>query len=281
LGSLLKRHPLLGYGLIAYGVTFILLIGVFVADQFGILPSDSPIAEILGQIAASGPALAALVMVAVTQGRAGLKSFLKKIVLWRVGPAWYLFVLFGIPIIAILGAFAYGALSLQAVLEQWPILFTSFLPAVAIRTIVTGLAEEPGWRGFVLPRMQAKHGPLLGIFLHGLFWTFWHLPNLIFQAGGLPVFAWFIAATTVNGFVLAWVYNRTRGSILIAMILHAAQNSTVSLVGVLMGVTGEAFVQFYMTYMLISVVSFGLLMVIVAIFTRGRFGYQPTEGYMD
>jgi membrane protease YdiL (CAAX protease family) len=67
---------------------------------------------------------------------------------------------------------------------------------------LTGLAEEPGWRGFALPRLQARYGPLLGSLLLGLFWSLWHLPNLLFQPGGLSIFMLFIMATTVNGFVL-------------------------------------------------------------------------------
>lgn len=269
----LQRRPLLGYGLLAYGISFLLAIIMVIAVQFDALSLDSPLAAIVNQIAAFSPAIAAVIVIAVTQGRAELGKFFKSMVHWRISPIWYLFILFGLPLLMVLGSMAFGLLSFQNVAERWPLLFTAFLPGVAIRTLMTGLAEEPGWRGFALPRMQAKHGPLLGIFLLGMFWGFWHLPNAFFL--GVPYFAWQIGASIVSGFVLAWVYNRTQGSLLLAMMLHAAQNSTASLVGGMLGITSrEQFAMVADKYSLVYIVTSAVLILIVAFATRGRFGYQ-------
>jgi membrane protease YdiL (CAAX protease family) len=159
----------------------------------------------------------------------------------------------------------------QALAQQWPVLFTRYLPYVALTTLATGLAEEPGWRGFALPRFQAKHGPLAGTFMLGLVWSFWHLPNLLFQPGGLFTFGLWFAATMVNSFVLAWVYNRTNGSLLLVMLLHAAQNVTSGLVANLLGARDA--VQFMNEYYTVSAITFGVVMVVVILVTRGRLGY--------
>lgn len=271
----LQRHPLWGYGLLAYGISWLFLLGALVAIQFDLLPADSPIMGVANQIAAFGPALAALIVIAYTQGRTGVRQWLRRLVQWRVGIQWYLLILFGIPLISLLGASVlHGMRPFQALVEQWPILFTRYLPYVALTTVLTGLAEEPGWRGFAQPRFQAQHGPLLGTLLASLLWSFWHLPNLFFQPGGLYTFSLWFAATMVNGFVLAWVYNATKGSVLLVMLLHAAQNVTSSLVGNLLGATDA--VQFMNEYYVVSAITYGVLIGIVILVTRGRLGNRAT-----
>jgi membrane protease YdiL (CAAX protease family) len=88
-------------------------------------------------------------------------------------------------------------------------------------------------------------------------------------------FAWQVVASIASGFILAWVYNRTQGSLLLAMILHAAQNSTASLVGGMLGITShEQFAMVAGKYSLVYIVTSAVLILIVAIATRGRFGYH-------
>lgn len=267
----LQRYPLLGFGLLAYGWTWLGAIGLLLAIQFELVPANSPGLGLVNQVAAFGPAVAALIMIARTQGRHGLGPWLRSLLQWRVGMHWYLFVLFGIPLLALLGeSIVQGGRPFQALVQQWPILFTRYLPYVALTTLATGLAEEPGWRGFAQPCFQAKSGPLLGTLLLGLLWAGWHLPNLFFQPGGLSTFGLWFAATMVNAFVLAWVYNATKGSVLLVMLLHAAQNTTSRLVANLLGATDP--VPFMHEYYIVSAFTFGLLMGVVILVTRGRLG---------
>jgi hypothetical protein len=106
-------------------------------------------------------------------------------------------------------------------------------------------------------------------------WSGWHLPNLFFQPGGLSTFGLWFAATLVNAFVLAWVYNATNGSVLLVMLLHAAQNTTSRLVANLIGATDA--VQFMNEYYSVSALTFGVVMLVVMLVTRGRLGYQVTN----
>lgn len=267
----LQRHPWLGFGLLAYGWTWLGVVGLLLAMQFELISADSPALGLVNQVAAFGPALAALIVLTNTQGRRGLGPWLRSLVQWRVGVHWYLFALFGIPLFALLGeSLVHGGRPFQALTQQWPILFTRYLPYVALTLLTTGLAEEPGWRGFAQPRFQAKYGPLWGTFLLGLLWAGWHLPNLFFQPGGVSTFGLWFAATMVNAFVLAWVYNATKGSVLLVMLLHAAQNVSSRLVANLLGVTDP--VQFMNEYYTVSAFIFGLLMVVVLLVKRGRLG---------
>jgi membrane protease YdiL (CAAX protease family) len=102
---------------------------------------------------------------------------------------------------------------------------------VLVLVLVLGgpLGEEPGWRGFALPRLQRLHGPLVGSLILGPLWTFWHLPlNLIptwshgdAASGGviLTILAGLVA-TVAYTIVFAWVFNNTYGSLLLAILLH-------------------------------------------------------------
>jgi uncharacterized protein len=209
-------------------------------------------------------------MTAVTGGKTGVGQLLRRLVQWRVGLRWYILVLFGVPLVLLVGAsIMRGMIPLSALSQQWPIIFTGYLPFVAIYLVTAGLGEEPGWRGFALPRMQPKYGSLLGTLLLGLLWSFWHLPNVLLLGWGVQTFALFVFATIVDGFILTWVYNNTKGSLLIAMLLHATQNASTGLVTHL--VPGFNSNQ----YFLLDAISFGVCVLLIILFTRGRYSYQP------
>lgn len=88
--------------------------------------------------------------------------------------------------------------------------------------------EEAGWRGFALPRMESVTSPLVAFLVINLFWPLWHL--FPWMAEGRPVFSpeyWVqtyleLLPGTVT---IGWLYNRSRGSILVAGIAHAAANT--------------------------------------------------------
>ena len=109
--GLLARHPLVFF-LIAYGGSWLAwLPSVLSEDGAGLLPFSSPLTRpligggsfliIVGQFLS--PFLTAVIMTGTTEGRAGIRRLLRRFVLWRVGLRWYLFVLIGPPVLAVLG----------------------------------------------------------------------------------------------------------------------------------------------------------------------------------
>ena len=269
----LTKNSLLVYGLLAYGISWGIGFSAVVAMQNGMLDPDGNLASVLGQIAAASPALAALVIIAATRGRQGIADLLRRLVKWRVGWQWYSFALLGMPVLLLSTYSAiYGAPLFEALLQQWTILFTTFLPAVAFTFLSTGLAEEPGWRGFALPEIQAKYGPLPGSLILGVFWAFWHIPNIILWDTPMIFALLQLVSVILNTFVHTWLYNRTQGSVFIAMLFHAAGNVTPGLVSFLAGVDGVAFKsQSYPA----GLISTSLLVLAVVLLTRGRLGYEP------
>lgn len=163
--GLLARHPLVSYFLIAFVFTWALLFSVLLSkDGLGLLPYRvSPaLASAIVPASLFGSSLAALIVTAATEGRAGVGHWLRRIVRWRVGVQWYLFVLLGLPAVMVLGTLLRpGALASFDISALPSVL--AYLGTFAFMVFPGGpLGEEPGWRGFALPQLQRLHGPLVG-----------------------------------------------------------------------------------------------------------------------
>jgi membrane protease YdiL (CAAX protease family) len=95
------------------------------------------------------------------------------------------------------------------------------------------IGEEVGWRGFALPRLQARTSPLGAALIIAVFWIPWHF--FLWQSQGQPVFTWNFWINTnsylivLGSIITCWFYNHSKGSILVAGIIHAAENNTARL----------------------------------------------------
>ena len=266
----IDRHRLLAYTLIAYGISWSLLIGGFFGTRAGMVNPDGQAVGLLIQLAAGGPLIAALTVIALTRGRPGLAELGRSLVRWRVNPLWYAFVFLGVPqlMLAALAIIYQGQLG-SALAERWSLFYTQWPIGVLSVAVVTGLAEEPGWRGYAQPMANRLYQPIVAALVVSVIWAAWHLPNALFGQSVTETGTHFLA-TVVNGFVLAWVYNSTGGSVLLVILLHGAQNATNGLVRRLFESVAES--PSPTTYYLISALTFGVLMVVVAVATRGRLG---------
>jgi uncharacterized protein len=287
--GLLARHPLVFFVLIAYAGTWVVWLPFLLsADGLGLMSFSSPLPLIVigGLATFTGPALAAFVMTGVTEGRVGIRRLLQKIVLWRVGLRWYLFALLGLPVILALGAIVVPG-NLASFQPMDPLsLLLAYLPFFVYPALLIGgpLGEEPGWRGFALPRLQQLHGPLVGSLILGVVWTFWHVfPVWLasWTAAGmlniynLVLYFLFITSWTI---VFTWVFNNTRGSVLMAILVHASGDAFPNvilwpLLPASLAVTGYGVYFGYYG----MVIGMGVLALAVTALTRGRLGYQKYE----
>jgi membrane protease YdiL (CAAX protease family) len=262
---LLRRHPLISFFVLAYAISWTYVLVFLVAWPLpDTIVTDTP--ELLG------PVVAGFVMTAVMSGKAGVRQLLKRFVLWRVGTVWYLLALLGIPalyfvsIALVPGAIASFKAPAQSMALLYPVLF------LVVMILDGPLLEEPGWRGFALPRLQQRWGPLAGTVILGLLWGTWHAPQYLtptFSAanGGLTasgVIVFLVAAVSFS-VIITWAFNHTRASLLIAILLHTSINFTQAL-------TSDLFpAAAYNEVAPVAVFGFAALVIIVA--TRGRLGY--------
>jgi hypothetical protein len=113
-----------------------------------------------------GSAMPAFVIATLVSGRAGVQDLARRSLRWRVPLRWYAISLLGpLLIFLICVAALCGFAPLRTLGQNWPLIFTAFLPALAIMILLNNVAEEIGWTGFVFAHLQDRHGPLRAVFL--------------------------------------------------------------------------------------------------------------------
>ena len=172
--DLARAHPLPTFFLIAYLLSWtywVLALGIMGRSTLGwFVPG------------AFGPPLAALLVTGLVDGRDGLRAFLRRWVLWRVGLRWYVLALVGLPALGLLAGLLSGDWS-ERFAGSGPSVAVTYLAILSFLVVLGGGQEEPGWRGFALPRMQERLGPLIASVVLGVLWGVWHLPVFILVPG--------------------------------------------------------------------------------------------------
>lgn len=165
--------------------------------------------------------------------RRGLRRLLGKLYVWKTGIVPYLMALLLIPslvALSLLMSSLKDSVTLGEILSGTSLgSFSTILMSFGYVTLVRGpLREEIGWRGFAVPRLQHLYSPLLGTFILSVIWTVWHLPlhlNGVYEGGINGFFERFYINIPLT-FLLTWVYNHSRGSLLLTTLLHTSINST-------------------------------------------------------
>jgi len=226
--ALLARHPLVAYFALAYALSWSVEIPLAASAQ-GWMRWRVPFA--VHYLAAYGPLLAAVIMTWLTEGASGLKDLGARLVRWRVRPVWWVAGLS--PLIL----YATSAVTLRILRGTWTDIGllgqVNFLPdlglgALFLWLLTYGIGEETGWRGFALPRLQRGRSALSASLVLAGFWIIWHLPAFLYLPTyarlGFAVLPWFALGIVSGAVVFTWLYNGSRGSILIAALGHATLN---------------------------------------------------------
>lgn len=186
-----------------------------------------------------GPSLSALLVTALTEGRTGVKKLLGRLLKWRTPWYYYLFAIgFCVALVMLSMGINYiffgGGMDFSSVPEGMGLEKEDmgrallFLPLFfLINTFVGGpIAEELGWRGFAQEKLQGKLGFLPAGLLIGVIWFLWHLPLIVFlpkATGDLPLWAYGSIMILMGG-LFGWLYAKTRGSVLLAILFHGGMN---------------------------------------------------------
>jgi uncharacterized protein len=288
LKHLFSARPLTAYFVLAFALSWALILPMTFSTNLGIglLPYALP--DALGIVlfllaSIIGPTAAALIVAAVTEGRAGVGKLLRPITYWRVRPHWYLAALFLDAAIRLLAfSLVLGPGLFGAALAHWPLLITTVLPGFAI-LLIPSLNEEPGWRGFALPRLQARYGPVGGSLILGLMHGLWHLPALgtimlgPFTLAQVPPFL--LTAIGIT-FLYTGLFNRTGGNTLIVVIFHAASNAASQWLNALVEqgavvLPGPGLAGWLISSGWLNVLAYGSAALLLVTLTRGRLGTEP------
>ena len=194
-----------------------------------------------------GPFVAALIVTGLSEGRSGMRTLLGRIVRARIGLSSYAIV-FGLPVLLCAVAIAVMAAIGQPI--SWPAstAWRELPERFVFIFLFIGLGEEPGWRGFALPRLQKQYLPLIASLILAPIWALWHLPLMgnEFPPAIIPAFLISLLGGTL---IQTWLFNRSKGSVFAQMLFHATVNTVgAGLVFPLM--KGPAFVPFWYVYAL-------------------------------
>ena len=192
-----------------------------------------------------GPALAAIIATAMVSGKQGLRELFGRLVKWRVGIQWYAVALL-LPAAITLTALAINKVTGGAMPDFTQAGFpfgppeTPVLQKIALLFLVftlgfDGLGEELGWRGFALPHLKEGRSALVASLILGVLWAGWHIPYALTKGSflsELPIAVFFIDLLALS-ILYTWCFNNTQGSILLAILFHAAGNTTSNILPIL------------------------------------------------
>jgi membrane protease YdiL (CAAX protease family) len=274
-GGLLARYPLLLFFL----SSFILTWGYFWLIWAPLRLPDSLIA-----LGGFGPTVSAFLVLAITSGTPGVLRLLRSIVHWRVGARWYLVALLGVPLLNLF-AFLVVPGTLSDFVAPDSRLLRVYLTEMAI-SLTIGIAplwEEVGWRGFALPHIQRRHGPVIGTIILGALWGFWHLPFFFGPLARTGPDATLLSATialvefsiglTGLSIVMTWALNNCGGSTLLAILIHAAFDSSGLALVALFPSTPPYYLPVHYQTLGIAII-FSIAALVLIVVTRGDLSYQ-------
>lgn len=219
------RHPVLAYVIICFGFSWGLW-SLMILSSHGMLPFRFPTSP----LGAFGPAVGAIVVTGFSRGRSGARQLLAGLRQWRERGALYLFCTLST---AVMYALAIAAWSLThrsesfAIqnLDRWTLVFP-----LALYILILGgpLTEEIGWRGFLLPILLRRMGSLRASLFVGVIWASWHLPDFWLEGAAQKgsSIAFFAVTVLILSVIYTWVYNKTHGSLFVAVFYHFWINMT-------------------------------------------------------
>jgi uncharacterized protein len=232
LRGFVRRHPLSAFFGLAFGISWLFLIADALGSR-GLIPFRLTLSGpglLLVLLMSYGPTFAALIVAWATEGLAGVRTLLGRLVPWRASLRWYILALGAPAVFFFVTSTLQGALG--ATLQPPPGPMQQVLLAGLAGSLLHAIAngEELGWRGYALPQLLARYSALQASLLLGAIWFAFHTP-IMFTVGGvagsqtldsaLP----FLVSTLALSVVITWMFMGTHGGVLPIILLHGALNT--------------------------------------------------------
>lgn len=260
-----RKYPVTAFCLLTFAITWGLKYVYALVRTGNDLPPFN-----FSLIAQYGPSLAAVLLIALTDGKEGLHRTVKSMLNWRVGFRWILLASVFELLLFLTFTFLYWTRYSELPVPS------GFSPALSIASLSTtfiiglfrwGLAEEIGWRGWMFPKLQSRMSPFKATIIMAIVITFWHvhpvsLPEIALWKEGAYISGFFpevverLIISIPISLVITFIYNNTNGSLLIMMIFHSASNTAYFWIDETFGVTKS---DFFKTSFLVALLGIALV----------------------
>jgi membrane protease YdiL (CAAX protease family) len=236
--GLIRSHPLLSFHVLVFAISWgAILIAVGLGPGgFSATPQQLQVAIPYAVPAMlAGPGIAGLLLTGVLYGRAGFRELRTRLLTWRVGARWYAIALLTAPLLIMAVLLALSLISPKFLPRIFTTSDTASLLLMGLAVgLPTGILEELGWTGFAIPRLRLRYAVLGTGLIVGVLWGAWHLPINYWASGvtsgevslaiWLPL--WLVGTfggqLTAFRVLMVWVYERTDGSLLVAILMHVS-----------------------------------------------------------
>jgi membrane protease YdiL (CAAX protease family) len=269
LSHLVRRHPLVAFFVLTYGLSWALWIPLAIFRD----AASGPYSTLALLIGSNIPSAVAIVLTLVGFGKGATRKLLGQLLIWRFGWRWYLVLLAPTALVV-------GTITLVAVTRGGP---TATLAVPLLSAIITvafmtfpgsALGEEIGWRGFALPRVQARRTALTASLVIGSLHGLWHLPLWLRGDADhqLSVYPAFLIQTLALAVIYTWLYNSTKGSLLLVVLFHTATNAPLTLVLLPLGAE-----NWILPFWLMAAFTVVAALVVVAVFGPTNLSRRPRQ----
>jgi len=228
---------------------------LFSAVDSGLINYNIP-KGLLQLLAQFGPTIAGLISILIVSGKIGFLCLIKNLSRLNIKVKWYLFALFFELLIFLIIVLFYHSLNIVDANKDaiiWLRSIEGFIINTVYLTLLTGLGEEIGWRGFLLPRLQSCFPVILSSIILALINSFWHLRTgditLILEGNlsgfwnsFLPNMGLRILITIPVIFVIVYLFNATKGSLIIMILYHGSSNASYEWVKEIIGLNDPSFI---------------------------------------
>lgn len=180
-------------------------------------------------LTAYGPLIAGFSVEGFYRGKRGIGKYVNRLLNWKMGKKWFVISFVLLIIIFVISVILSYLITGENV--NWDILGQlenapkfGILGGLLFSLLNSGIGEEAGWRGFVLPRLQKKYNAFISTLILSGMWALWHLPFFLYVPNymkwGLITFPGVVAGLILGGFILTWIYNGSKGNILAVVLWH-------------------------------------------------------------
>jgi membrane protease YdiL (CAAX protease family) len=213
-----------------FSITYLLTWTWFSLVAIAPIPARASLLSLLVLPGVFAPALVALLVTARAEGGTGVRALLGRVLQWHVPVRWYLFAAGYMAAVKLVVALSY-----RVVTVQWPRFGDTPWYVIAVAIVISTpfqVGEELGWRGYALPRLAARFGLAPASVVLGVIWACWHLPLFFIPEADTYTRSFFVYLLQVTALsvAIAWLYAHTSGSLLLAMLMHAAINNSKDIV---------------------------------------------------